>query len=100
MENEILLQANAIVNPPPSIADNAYISPQTYRQLYQESIADPEGFWARMAQQELHWMKPWNKVFSWNYPNYKWFEGGQLNITYNCLDRHVLNGNRNKIAFI
>lgn len=100
MENEILLQANAVVDPPLSIADNAYISPQTYRQLYQESIVNPEAFWARMAQEELHWMKPWSKVFSWNYPNYTWFEGGQLNITYNCLDRHVMNGQRNKVAFI
>lgn len=100
MENEILLQANTVVNAPLSIADHALISPKTYRQLYEESIAYPEGFWARMAQQELHWMRPWNKVFSWNYPNYTWFEGGQLNITYNCLDRHVMNGQRNKVAFI
>jgi acetyl-CoA synthetase len=100
MENEVLLHTNVVMHPEPFMADHAYISPQAYQQLYQESIADPEAFWARMAQQELHWMKPWDKIFTWKYPNYTWFEGGQLNITYNCLDRHVANGLRNKVAFI
>jgi acetyl-CoA synthetase len=100
MENEILLHADAVINPPASVADNAFISPAAYDQLYRDSVADPERFWAEMAAKELHWMKPWDKVFTWNYPNYTWFEGGQLNITYNCLDRHVQNGKRNKVAFV
>ncbi|MCX8077005.1 MAG: acetate--CoA ligase, partial [Aquificaceae bacterium] len=70
-----------------------------YESLYQESIKDREGFWAKVAE-ELHWFKKWDKVLEWNYPNAKWFVNAKTNITYNCLDRHVKNGRRNKVAYI
>ena len=66
---------------------------------YKRSVEDPEAFWAEIAK-ELHWHEPWTKTFEWNYPSFGWFLGGRCNITYNCLDRHVKAGKRNKVAYI
>ena len=99
-ESEVLLQATEVFNPPASIVNNANISEADFESLYKESIANPEAFWAKVASEELHWHKKWDKVLEWNYPDYKWFTGGKLNITYNCLDRHVANGKANTIAYI
>ncbi|GAB2575765.1 acetate--CoA ligase [Spirosoma areae] len=61
-----------------------------YQTAYQKSVDDPEAFWAEVAQ-EFQWRKPWTKTLYWNFtePNVKWFVGGKLNITENCLDRHL-----------
>ncbi len=59
----------------------------------------PEKFWGRIAE-ELHWFKKWDKVLEWNNPWAKWFVGGQINLSYNCLDRHVLTARKNKAAII
>jgi acetyl-CoA synthetase len=61
-----------------------------YKKTYQQSVEQPEEFWASIAEKFL-WKKKWDKVLSWNFsePNIKWFEGGKLNITENCLDRHL-----------
>src|SRR5690349_2361303 len=72
---------------------------QDYERLYQEAAADPEKFWSRIAS-ELHWFKPWDKVLEWNCPWAKWFSGGELNLSYNCLDRHVATWRKNKAAII
>jgi len=63
---------------------------EDYKQTYQHSIEDPEGFWTKQAE-TFTWRKPWDNTLSWNFdtPDIKWFEGGQLNITENCLDRHI-----------
>jgi acetyl-CoA synthetase len=63
---------------------------EQYHADYKRSVEDPEGFWGDIASQ-FYWRKPWNKVLTWNFrePNVKWFEGGKLNITENCLDRHI-----------
>ena len=63
-----------------------------YEAKYAESVENPEAFWSSIAQQ-YDWTKPWDKVFSWDFrkPDVKWFEGGELNITTNCLDRHLKN---------
>ncbi len=63
---------------------------EEYYQAYQESVKDPETFWAGIAQ-EFQWKKPWTKVLDWNFEDYqvKWFRNGKLNITENCLDRHA-----------
>jgi acetyl-CoA synthetase len=63
---------------------------EAYQAAYKQSVDDPEGFWAEVAQQ-FQWRKPWKKVLSWDFneANIKWFEGGQLNITENALDRHL-----------
>ncbi len=61
-----------------------------YREVYDYSVAEPENFWAEIAE-NFHWRKKWDKVLSWNFrdPEIKWFEGAKLNITENCLDRHL-----------
>ncbi len=63
---------------------------EEYQEVYQKSVADPEGFWAEQAE-TFTWRKKWDKVLDWNFeePNVKWFVGGKLNITENCLDRHL-----------
>jgi acetyl-CoA synthetase len=70
-----------------------------YDRLYQEAEKDPQSFWAKIAS-ELHWFKPWDKVLDWNCPWAKWFSGGEINLSYNCLDRHVASHRRNKAALI
>ena len=98
--DEILLKVNQVFNPPERVVEKALISAEEFDKMYKESIENTEEFWGKLAEQELYWFEKWEKVFEWNYPNYKWFVGGKLNITYNCLDRHVQNGRRNKIAYI
>ncbi|WP_340695627.1 acetate--CoA ligase [Hydrogenobacter thermophilus] len=95
--SETLLKVEEKYMPPQSIVESAWV--RDYESLYQESIKDKESFWANVAE-ELHWFKKWDKVLEWNYPYAKWFVGGKINITYNCLDRHVKNGKRNKVAYI
>lgn len=75
-------------------------SKEEYRQIYDKSIRDPEGFWAEIAD-HYHWQKKWDKVLEWNFndPNIKWFLNAKLNITENCLDRH-LEERGNKLAII
>ena len=67
--------------------------------IYERAAADLEGFWAGFAS-ELEWMRPWDSVLEWRAPHAKWFVGGKLNISANCLDRHVRTARRNKAAFI
>ncbi|MCX6045317.1 MAG: acetate--CoA ligase [Chloroflexi bacterium] len=66
---------------------------------YARSIADPEGFWGEWAKRYT-WFQPWTKVMEWEYPNHRWFVGGQTNITANALDRHANGPNRTKLALI
>src|SRR5580692_8270725 len=60
-----------------------------YAKLYRRSIDDSEAFWDETAKAELAWTKPWDKVLTWNLPWARWFEGGELNLSANCLDRHL-----------
>jgi acetyl-CoA synthetase len=89
-------------NFPPSeeFRRNALInSPEEYERLRARASADPDAFWADIAR-ELHWFKPWETVLEWNEPWAKWFVGGKINLSYNCLDRHVQTWRRNKAAII
>ena len=63
---------------------------EAYQSAWKQSVEDPEGFWGEVAEHFL-WRRKWDKVLSWNFrdPDVKWFEGGRLNITENCLDRHL-----------
>ncbi|RMD46871.1 MAG: acetate--CoA ligase, partial [Aquificota bacterium] len=99
-KDEILLKINKVYNPPEKVINKALLKKEEFDEIYRRSIENPEDFWAELAEKELYWFKKWDKVFEWNYPEYKWFVGGKLNITYNCLDRHVKNGKRNKLAYI
>jgi len=86
--------------PSPEFSAKAHIkSLAEYEALYKESVEQPEKFWARAADQ-LHWFKRWDKVLEWNQPWAKWFVGGELNLSYNCLDRHVQTARKNKAALI
>ncbi len=94
---ENLLKVTDQYEPPQALRDQANL--QDYEGVYQRSIQDPERFWAEVAS-ELEWHRTWDKVFQWDYPSFKWFLGGQCNITVNCLDRHLGTARRNKAAFI
>jgi acetyl-CoA synthetase len=83
--------------PDPQYRKNAWMG--DYQKAYTDFLANPDAFWEKMAR-ELDWIKPWNTVKEWNYPYAKWFTNAQLNITANCLDRHVNNSRRNKVALI
>ncbi len=85
---------------PEDFREEAHIkSLEEYERIYRESVGDPEGFWGNVAN-DLHWFKKWDKVLEWNHPWAKWFVGGQLNLSYNCLDRHVQSARKNKAAII
>jgi acetyl-CoA synthetase len=94
---EQLLQAKTELLPPRSLVENARL--RNYAEEYSRSVEHPETFWAQAAQ-ELEWFQPWTKVFDWKYPTFSWFLGAKCNITYNCLDRQVKSGRKNKVAFI
>jgi acetyl-CoA synthetase len=72
-----------------------------YRKLYQESLDDPEGFWGRFAH-DIEWFKKWDKVMVDDFANarHEWFVGGKLNVAYNCLDRNVKGGRKDKLAIM
>ena len=67
--------------------------------MYDEAAVDDEGFWARQAADLIDWSTEWDTICEWDLPYAKWFIGGQLNVSYNCLDRHVLAGRGDKVAF-
>ena len=68
-------------------------------EIYERARRDPDGFWAQQAER-LDWFAKWNKVSEWNAPWAKWFLGGKINITHNCVDRHAASSRRNKAAII
>ena len=75
---------------------------EEYFQIYRKSVRDPEGFWEEIAEEHFLWRKRWDRVLSWDFtkPEVKWFEGAQLNITENCIDRHLaIRGNKTAILF-
>lgn len=99
---ESVMQEHRVFNPPEAFASQATIpGMDAYRALCDEAERDYEGFWARHARELLHWNKPFTKVLDEsNAPFYKWFEDGQLNASYNCLDRNLENGNADKVAIV
>jgi acetyl-CoA synthetase len=98
---ESILQEERLLQPPAEFSQNAHIkSLEDYRQLYERAKADPQKFWAELAEQELHWFQKWDTVLDWQPPFAKWFVGGKTNISYNCLDRHLTTWRKNKAALI
>src|SRR5581483_6440791 len=95
-----ILQEQRTFEPSQEFRQQAHIkSHEDYERLYKESIDDPEKFWAGVAK-ELHWFKPWHTVLEWDCPWAKWFAGGEMNLSYNCLDLQVAKGRGNKTAII
>jgi acetyl-CoA synthetase len=92
---DALLSEDRVFVPPPEFAERALVSDRT---VYERAEADPEGFWAEQAER-LTWFKRWDTVSTWEPPWVRWFEGGRLNASYNCLDRHVEAGGGDKVAY-
>jgi len=94
-EIEALLVERRTFPPDPGFAARANATAA----LYEEADADFEGFWARQARERLNWFTPFGTTLEWNLPDAKWFVGGELNVAYNCVDRHVERGLGDKVAY-
>ncbi|MBD2159256.1 acetate--CoA ligase [Limnothrix sp. FACHB-1083] len=98
---ESILQENRTFAPPADLAANAEIkSLDDYQALYDRAAADPTAFWAELAEKELDWFQKWDTALDWQPPVAKWFGGGKINISHNCLDRHLTTWRKNKAALI
>jgi acetyl-CoA synthetase len=93
---EVLLKEGRSFPPPDALRKAANVADP---EVYERARRDPEAFWAEAAR-ELHWFKPWDTVLEWNSPWAKWFVGGRLNASYNCLDRHVKTWRKTKAALV
>jgi len=91
-----LLDEGRTFPPPADFAARAVVRDPS---VYEQAEADPEGFWAKQASELLDWFEPWHTVCEWDLPFAKWFVGGSLNASYNCLDRHVAAGAGDKVAY-
>src|SRR6185436_11364892 len=97
---ESILSESRIFPPLPEFSANAEISSfEEYERIYKEAAADPVAFWEKQAE-SLDWFERWTTGLEWNEPFAKWFVGGKLNVSYNCLDRHLSTSRRNKAAII
>ncbi len=100
---EVYMDEKRTFQPSKEFRDKAHIKGiDEYEKVYKRSVEDPEGFWAEMAEKQLTWFRKWDKVLEWNFekPEIKWFQGGKLNVSYNCIDRHLNNSTRNKAAIV
>ncbi|MEW6553192.1 MAG: acetate--CoA ligase [Actinomycetota bacterium] len=91
-----------ILYPPEELSKNAYIkSMEEYREMHKRSVEDTDAFWSEMAE-TLAWYKKWDSVYNWDPKECKceWFAGGKINVSYNCLDRHVDAGKADRVAII
>ena len=93
---DALLEEKRTYKPSQDFRERAIVRDEA---LYQQAASDPEAFWAEVAG-ELDWFVAWDKVLEWKIPDAKWFLGGKLNASYNCLDRHIRGPRRNKAALV
>ncbi|NOY38751.1 MAG: acetate--CoA ligase [Nitrospirae bacterium] len=99
----VLLDEQRTFPPSEEFSRKAHIKNMAeYEAIYRRSVEDPEGFWAEMAEKNLSWFKKWDRVLEYDFekPFVKWFAGGKLNASYNCLDRYISTPLRNKAAII
>jgi acetyl-CoA synthetase len=96
---ESILHEKRVFRPDPELSRRAHVKAEQYEELVREAEEDPEAYWGRIAS-ELVWDKPFERVLEWNYPDAKWFVGGRINVSTNCLDRHLTTWRRNKAAII
>jgi len=95
-ELDVLMETEETFPPPGDFAADANISDPG---VYEKAASDPEAWWASWAE-KLDWIEPWDEVLDWSDPPHaKWFQGGKLNVSVNCLDRHVAAGNGDRVAF-
>ncbi len=95
-----VLHETRVFPPPPDLARNAHFkSLDEYRAVWNRAKDDPEGFWGEQAE-ALDWFQKWDRVLEWNKPFAKWFVGGRINASYNCVDRHCEGPDKNKAAII
>src|SRR5437588_6479250 len=94
---ESLSRVDDVITPPAALRQAAYL--RNLDETQRQSIEHTEAFWAKVAG-ELELFRPWDQVFEWNYPRFRWFVGAQCNITANALDRHVNSWRKNKVAFV
>ncbi len=92
--DDLLAEQRKFVPPPEFVANSLMVGTH----LYEEAARDDEGFWARQAADLVTWDTEWDQICEWDLPYAKWFLGGRLNVSYNCLDRHVLAGAGDKVA--
>lgn len=98
---ESILHENRTFAPPAEFSEQAHIkSLEQYQELYDFAKNDPEKFWGELAEKELEWFEKWDTVLDWQPPFAKWFSGGKINISHNCLDRHLKTWRKNKAALI
>ncbi|MBE9537133.1 MAG: acetate--CoA ligase [Proteobacteria bacterium] len=96
-----ILHEDRTFKPGKAFSEKAHIkSMAEYEEIYARAEKDPEAFWADLAEKELVWFKKWEKVLDWQPPFAKWFVGGEINITQNCIDRHLDSWRKNKAAII
>jgi len=98
-----LAQMGKVFDIPKDLQAKAYInSMEQYEKMYKESIESPETFWAKMADENIEFFKKWDKVLAWDFNEAKieWFKGGKINVSYNCLDRHIKTDRKNKAALM
>jgi acetyl-CoA synthetase len=94
------LLEDRVYPPHPDFVARANVSGmEAYRELYRRSIETPEEFWGELADKHLSWFEKWSHVFEWHPPFVKWFVGGKINASYNCLDRHLATDRADKVAF-
>jgi acetyl-CoA synthetase len=95
------MKASRAYRPPKEFAKKAHVrSLDAYKRLYQRALDAPEEFWGELAEKELHWFQKWDHVFEWNPPFAKWFVGARINMSYNCLDRHLATWRKNRAAIL
>ena len=98
---ESMMHEDRVFAPDKEFSKQAHVkSMAEYKRLYKQSIESPEKFWSAHAKEELVWFKPWKKTLEWKAPDAKWFQGGQLNVSYNCLDRWLDSDVANRAAII
>jgi acetyl-CoA synthetase len=95
-----LMREDRVFPPPAEFAAKAWIGSEAeYERMYRRSVVDPAGFWGEAAA-ELEWFKPWDQVLDGSGPHAKWFVGGKLNLSHNCVDRHAMGARRDKVALL
>src|SRR6204780_2790098 len=95
------MATSPVYPPSPEFVRRAHVQGmEAYRALYKKASADPEAFWSELAEKELFWFEKWTKPFETDYPFVKWFAGGKIHASYNCIDRHLETHRKNKVAIL